>query len=82
MWPIEYRPTVYITGCVCIANLGTPVGMGTGLHQVLVVTLTIFQPRGGRVDHAHPILMSPPTFESQSPSRNLYTMILGIKFIV
>ena len=36
--------------------------VGTGPHQVLAATLTISQPKG--VDYAHPILMSPPSFES------------------
>ena len=35
--------------------------MDTGHHQVLVATLTLFQPEGA--DCAHQILMSPPSFE-------------------
>ena len=38
-----------------------PVDVGTCPHQVLAATLTLSQPRG--VDYAHPILMSPPSFE-------------------
>ena len=37
---------------------------GTGPHQVLAVPLTLSQPGRGP-DYAHPVLKSPPSFESQ-----------------
>ena len=41
---------------------GTNGDVGTGPHQVLAATLTLFQSEGA--DYADHILMSPPCFES------------------
>ena len=62
---------------------GTPVGMGTGPHQVLAATLTLFQPGGADCAH-HIVLMSPLSFESHRDAcyicpKYIPNMILVVK---
>ena len=46
-------------------------------HQVLVATLTLFQPGGA--DYAHHILMSPPSFESNRRAWAYYFYQLDLR---